>query len=186
MHHIPLLGFTLALLSTASAFVLPANQADGLYQVRRSASGAEIHESVQWAPLHRRTTTSSGEKHQLAKRDDMGTYCGCDNDLSHDDTDAAVADLKAQLGDGSYIDPSLATYSVRGSVVAFVCNNDGNAPLKAWADIVTQAALQVTNACGWYVAGTAGANFEFSIGYMQNSNGLDFCANALSSPVGSC
>ncbi|KAK3082330.1 hypothetical protein LTS18_004242 [Coniosporium uncinatum] len=189
MHHVPLLGFSLALLSTVSAFVLPANQADGFYQVRRSASGSEIHESVKTAPSDRRTTTSSSssaETHQLAKRGWGHTYCGCGIELSHDDTDAAVADLKAQLGDRSYINPGEAYYSVRGGVVAFVCNDDGNAPLKAWTDVVTQAAQQVTDSCGLYIAGSTGANFEFSIGYMQNSDGLDFCGSALSSGAGSC
>ncbi|KAH8686632.1 hypothetical protein GQ44DRAFT_833252 [Phaeosphaeriaceae sp. PMI808] len=70
---------------------------------------------------------------------DDTTICGFD--LSPSNTDAAVADLKVQLGDnGHWIDPGLLYYSIRGGVVAFVCNEDGNAPLKAWTDIVTQAA----------------------------------------------
>ncbi|KAF1945502.1 hypothetical protein EJ02DRAFT_475785 [Clathrospora elynae] len=131
MHHTLLLTLTLTLLSTASAFVLPTNQAKGLYQVRRSSSGHEIHASLSTPPFRRTTTSSSSSTNHLTKRDWGHTYCGCGFDLSHSDTDAAVADLKVQLGDdGHWIDPGLSYYSIREDVVAFVCNENSNGPLK--------------------------------------------------------
>lgn len=123
----------------------------------------------------------------LIKRDWGHTYCGCDYDLSESDTDAAVGDLKTQLvNEKQWVDPSGSRYSVHGEVVAFVCNEDGNAPLKTWPDIVMRAAEQISNACGKYVAGSTGGDFEFAIGYMKYKEGFDFCGDALRSPVGSC
>lgn len=70
--------------------------------------------------------------------------------------------------------------------MAFVCNNDGNAYMKAWDDIIAQAYAQVTKGCGSYIAGSTGGPFAFSFGYMKYSQGLDFCGNALSSGADHC
>lgn len=189
MHHATFLTSALALLSGTSAFVLPDNPIDGIYQVRRSASGAEVHSSLGLAPMQPSTSPSISSGHQLAKRDDPwgSTWCGCGFGLDHDDTDAAVADLKSQLTkDGKYIEPGLAYYSVRGGVVAYACNLDSNAYLHVWEDIVTQAAGQITGACGEYVAGSQGGRFDFAIGYMRSGPDVDFCGGALTSPANSC
>jgi hypothetical protein len=179
-----LVALAAAFLSTTSAYVLPSNQADGFYRVVRSADGQEVHEALDTAPTRRYTSPSA---QHLSKRDFGQTHCGCGIKLNTGDTDAAVADLKNQLSDkGHWISPSLSYYSIHGSVIAFVCNEDANSVLKAWTDIVTQAAGQITRACGQYVAGSTGANYDFSIGYMQNGNGVDFCGNALSAPAKSC
>ena len=184
MHASSLLTLTLALLSGASALVLPAVQPDGLYQVHRSASGEEIHTRIELAPT---TTSPSTSPNHLAKRAFGQTHCGCGIKVNAKDTDAAVADLKSQLGkNGHRINPAMSYYSVRGGVVAFVCNLDGNAVLKAWVDIITQAAEQITGACGKYVAGSTGAQYNFAIGYMNNAKGLDFCGKALGAPAESC
>jgi hypothetical protein len=110
----------------ASAFVLPANLADGNYQVRRSAIGAEIHASLSPPHLGSSTTTLSSRENHLAKRDSWGkNWCECNSELNHDDTDAAVADLKEQVTtDSVFSEPASAYYSIRGGVVAFVCNLD--------------------------------------------------------------
>lgn len=189
MYHATLLTSALAFLSGASAFALPSNPIDGIYQVRRSANGAEVHSSLSPAPIQRRTSPSIPASHQLAKREDSwgNTYCGCGFDLNHADTDAAVADLKAQLtADGKYIEPGLSYYSIRGGVVAFACNLDHQAILHVWEDVITQAAGQITNACGEYVAGSEGGHFDFAIGYMRSGPNVDFCGGALTSPANSC
>lgn len=190
MHHAAVLGVALALLSSASAFVLPAGQTDGIYKVHRTRSGEEIHNLVRRADPSK-ADVSSVVAGPLAKRDTWGqVYCGCGYGLDPGDTDAAVADLKGQLAGGpngaSVIAPGMSWYSIRGNTVAFVCNGDHNAKLKAWPDIVGQGLADVTAACGLYVSGSTGANYDFSIGYMQNNGGVDFCGNALTSPAGSC
>ncbi|KAH9883145.1 hypothetical protein J1614_000001 [Plenodomus biglobosus] len=191
MHHTTIITPALALLSMVSmtsAFVLPANLADGNYQVRGSATGAEVHASLSQPRLRRSTTTLSSLENHLAKRDSWGkTWCECSSELKHDDTDAAVADLKQQVtADGVFIEPALAYYSVRGGVVAFVCNLDHDSYLHAWTDLVTEAIEQISSTCGQYVTGSQGGLYDFGIGYMANSEGLDFCGVALGSEEHAC
>lgn len=188
MHTIPLLSLAFALLATTSAFIIPKNQVDGLYQVRRDISGNELHEAL--APPSRRDTDSvtAPATNYLEKRGSLGkVHCGCGNTLDHSDTDAAVADLKNQLtSGGSLIANGEAYYSIRGGTVAFVCNSNHNAMLLAWSAEVGHGLAQVTHACGAYVAGSVGGLYGTSIGYMKNSQGLDFCGAALSSPKTHC
>jgi hypothetical protein len=190
MHYVPLLTLTLTLLSATSAFVIPASQPDGLYQVRRYPTGHEIHESLDVPLVHRTTTTSYPETKQLTKRGWGHTHCGCGTQLTHNNTDAAVINLKSRLvGKAQWVNPDSSIYSIRGDVVAFVCNKDGNAPLKAWKNIVDQATKQVSEKCGNYVVGSTGAPYEFSIGYMKyvnNKDGTNFCGDSLKPPKDSC
>lgn len=188
MHHAALLMSTLALVSMASAFVLPANLANGNYQIRRSATGAEVHSFLSPPTLRHRTTRLSSPEKQLAKRDSWGkTWCQCGSELNHDDTDAAVGDLKSQVTtDSIFIEPASAYYSVRGGVVAFVCNQDHDSYLNAWTDLVTEATEQISNTCGQYITGSQGGLYDFAIGYMANSEGLDFCGASLGSEEHTC
>ena len=183
MHHASLLTLMLAVLSTASAYAIPANQPDGIYEVRRSPSGEEIHTALN-LPSERRTSANPLAKRAFA----FGhTHCGCGIKLNTGDTDAAVADLENQLGKAGYlIDASMSYYSIRGGVVAFVCNDEGNAALKASSDIVGQALAQITKSCGRYVAGSTGWVNDFSIGYMNNAKDLDFCGASLGAPADHC
>lgn len=184
MHNVSILGFALALLSTTSAFVIPANQVDGMYSVRRSADGNDVHVAVK--PMAARRSATSSAPHQFGKRDVGDVHCGCGITLNSGDTDAAVEDLKTQLDNFEFIDPSMSYYSIRGGTVAFVCNDDGNARLRAWRNEVTEAFSEITAACGLYVAGSTGGYESYSIGYMVNSDGLDFCGNSLSAPGDHC
>jgi hypothetical protein len=187
---LPTLLFTVPfLLSAVTAFTFPNNQADGVYHASIDARGNEIHRLV--APVTERGDTLVSELNMrddhLSKRSVGDTWCGCGFGVDHQNTDDAVADLKNQLGDdGQYLLGAQAYYSVRGSVVAFACNLDADATLLVWTDIITQSAGQITSACGLYVAGTAGGLYSYAFGYMQYSNGLDFCTNALGSPANHC
>jgi hypothetical protein len=190
MHCVPFLTLTFTLLSTASAYAVPANQPDGLYQVRRSSSGHEIHESL-GVPLFRRTaTTSFSETKHLTKRDLGHTHCGCGSELSHKNTDDAVADLAAKLvGKAQWMKPSSSIYSIRGDVVAYVCNKDGNGALRAWKEILRDATKQISAKCGNYIVGGTGGPFAFSMGYMKYRNvkdGMDFCGDSLKPPKDAC
>ncbi|KAB2571943.1 hypothetical protein BFW01_g1843 [Lasiodiplodia theobromae] len=185
------------LISAAAAFVLPEGLSDGFYRASIDERGYEIHELLsagiddanptivaQMAPTTENETYDLPA--QLQKR--AGTkWCGCGFTLDHAGCDAAVADMKVQVSGGVHIQAHLAYYSIKGGVVFFACNT-GNGQLFMDAPTVAYVASEITNACGWYIAGTfarSGYPSEAS-GYMRYSSGLDFCGAAKSSSAHSC
>ncbi|KAH8754794.1 hypothetical protein F5883DRAFT_376763, partial [Diaporthe sp. PMI_573] len=142
-------------ISSAAAFNLPGEQADGVYLASIDASGNEVHDLVAPATAHRnaapfpKTRNNEITARQISARDLPGfTFCGCDFKLNRGDTDAANNDLKIQIGKAKHIEPNSTYYSIRGSVVAFACNEDGSSLQKVWADIITQANVKITADCG--------------------------------------
>jgi hypothetical protein len=194
MRSLLVLTFPLLFVS-ASAFSFTSKPADGVYAVSVDAEGNEVHQPLTEDMILRiapeganiiNATASSG----VSKRAD-NTWCGCGYGMDHGSCDAAVDDLKRQLGTGAYITaPYQSFYSVRGSVVAFVCNFHYDTTFfYANADYFGQSAARITDSCGWYIAGSEGYQARTDIatlGYMNFATGTDFCGNALSSPAHSC
>lgn len=114
-------------------------------------------------------------------------FCGCGYNLDPPSCDAAVADLRSQLG--SYSTIYQAYYSIRGPVVAFVCNLNPGFFVTDSDDYGGYIAV-VTQQCGRYVAGTYFAfdegEYGADVGYMQYFAGLDFCGAAEGSSQNSC
>jgi hypothetical protein len=182
------------LVSAVTAFTLPGDQADGVYLASLDARGKEVHtltardtERRDAAPsLDSFSTELAARDGKLSKRSGY-SYCGCGFTLDHGNTDDALADLRGQMGPGGkIIDAGQVVYSVRGSVVVFACNRNGNAGLKIWNYNVQDSASQITNDCGSYIAGSTGGTYSYAIGYMRYTTGLDICGNALTSPSNHC
>jgi len=177
-----------------------------MYNVHYDKEGREVHK--QMATTINSTLNTRGETAisggpcfaTLGTRqiELYSVYCGCGFTLDPGDCNAAVADLSNQLINGPNggcvsIPRDYSYYSIRGSVVAFVCNLSG-VPFDICGMGYGNSLKDVTAHCGEYIAGTeevsvyqvgieVGASYN---GYMRYSNGLDFCANAATSPAGSC
>lgn len=148
--------FMAALASVAGAFTLPAGAVDGFYRAYINETGHEVHELLarDLSPRGPSPAVTAGSAPRLLESrpptDFWVTWCGCGIGLNHADCDAAVQNLKNQLGDRSRIEAHLAFYAIRGSVVAFACNNSGSTAVIG-SEGVRLAAEHVTNACGWYI-----------------------------------
>lgn len=93
---------TFALAASVSAWKIPQNTEDGIYQVDELEDGttvytklidaADIDRSMPEAALD----TSPVPRSELEKRANDQIWCGCGFDMNRGDCDAAVADLKRQ------------------------------------------------------------------------------------------
>ncbi len=192
---------SLALLGISAlclAISLPDNITDGVFAVTTDDNGNEIHERISGPivtldnapPPHR--VDGSRDVSTASRTVIFHTWCGCGIGLDHGQCDAAVADLKNQLGrNAREWWTATAWYSIRGGVVAFACNPGSG---RTWAaDFLVGETLEaVTKKCGWYIAGTGlrevinSGDDEALIGYMRHHPGLDFCKASTSSPVNHC
>ncbi|KAH8689829.1 hypothetical protein BGW36DRAFT_364573 [Talaromyces proteolyticus] len=128
----------------------------------------------------------------------LDIYCGCGFNLDPGNCDAAVADLKNQVGSDAQIPMNMAWYSIRGNVVAFACTrpesiDNYNKPSDSDANYLTISYEDITHFCGWYVAGTAMYvpfwATEYNqpyVEYMQYYDGLDFCYQSTGSSEDHC
>lgn len=210
-----------ALVSVAIAATLAPDLPDGVFQSYTDEQGVEHHVQIHggsdgshFTPLSwtynpaSPNATFSSVQHPLFHNADNGinlekrscsiddgaaqnTYCGCGFTVDHGDCDAAVANLKAQVGNGVYVQPQLSYYAIRGSVVAFICNySDSQSPVTV--GLITTAAGHITNRCGEYIAGTYASLIAphdlagYNIGYMRYSSGLNFCEDATGSTSNCC
>ncbi|OAQ58719.1 hypothetical protein VFPPC_10945 [Pochonia chlamydosporia 170] len=115
------------LVALCGAISLLGNTTDGTYVVLIDESGNETHKrisdplvSIEDAPP---VYDSLIEEEELHRRPIVWhIWCGCGFTLDHGHCDAAVADLKSQIGEKTqYWWSAAAWYSIRGSVVAFAC-----------------------------------------------------------------
>ncbi|UNI15411.1 hypothetical protein JDV02_001946 [Purpureocillium takamizusanense] len=192
----------LTLVTGAIAAVIPTNTTDGVYVVTEDEFGNEIHKRIS-NPIHSvseaRSLLAESEK-QLYGRDDWlanentpeySKYCGCGFTLPTGDTDAAVADIKIQMGSGKWF-KNKAVYAIRGITVAFVCNRSDDRQAWASSGHITKLLARVSKACGSYVPGTCHQNqgndgtTTANIGYMRWYSGLDFCDKAQGSDQHGC
>ncbi|KAH6658867.1 hypothetical protein BKA67DRAFT_652150 [Truncatella angustata] len=178
------------LAGSAVAAVLPGGLKDGVYRTYLDSQGNEVHEKlsdpINQSPEPVVSINFTPASPLLSKRDPV-IYCGCGYGMDHSYCDAAVADLKTQVGSGVHIAPATSYYSIRGSVVAFACEYTGVGTMFISGSDITYMAADITSACGLYIAGSykyGGTNAAF--GYMRYTSGLNFCANALSSSAHSC
>ncbi|KAF2748172.1 hypothetical protein M011DRAFT_476786 [Sporormia fimetaria CBS 119925] len=180
-------------LSTAiQAFTIPPGTSDGVYAVKLLDDGTYEHIKLAEPSLGKRDPLalqiSPQPESSLERRGRGQLWCGCGNNMNHGDCDAAVDDLKNQLRGGGCCGGFLNYYSIRGSVVAFACNRNGDNVSRGDGDF-SWAIGEITNRCGWYVAGSFDAgdwDYQMIMGYMIYHPGLDFCGMSTSSPHGSC
>jgi hypothetical protein len=106
--------------------------------------------------------------------------------MNHANCDAAVEDLKTQadVNDGKTLQEGLSYYSIRGSVVAFVCETF--IETVPYREKIAHGLWKVTKHCGEYVPGTYWEIGIRNIGYMNWHSGLDFCGHALEPSATSC
>lgn len=199
-----------ALVAFAAGATLAPNLPDGFYHVYTDDNGLELHTQVTSAasnniPLlswthHSSNTTYPNSAHPFRQPQNVENdlekrcstipasggevWCGCTHPLVPSDCDAAVADLKNQVGSqpGGIILPKVgnAWYSIRGSVVAFQCPFTDQYLSALDVDKITNELATITNTCGRYIAGTIrakvnGYNQNYDLGYMQYTANLDFC-----------
>ncbi|KAK8078728.1 hypothetical protein PG994_002535 [Apiospora phragmitis] len=195
MQFLTILPFLSVLAGSATAFTFPQGQIDGNYRAYVDSNATEVHVNLDTgavytipaaqrakplleaaAPVDKRQTDAGGGGDMPHNK----WHCGCGFNLNHGDCDAAVADMEHQLGDGypgAAIDEHMSYYSIRGSVVAFVCAY--SVGFGYHGSDFANAAAGITGRCGWYIAGTMTTAIEGgNVGYMRYSPGLDFCRNA--------
>lgn len=171
-------------------------QRDGIYSVFINDAGKQVYEIIaepntNYTDGHTPALLESfPEKAELMSRSTGHCFCGCGINLHHGDTDAAVADLTDQVARAGTLKTTGCWYSIRGSVVAFICNQWGNVENTNdfWAEHVGSSLAVVTADCGWYVAGTYswGYILTLNVGYMVYYPGQDFGANAMGSDRWDC
>jgi hypothetical protein len=165
-------GLAAAILS--QALIIPTDiTADGVYAAVNKADGTEVHTKVV-------DVTDNGNIHALDRRFSSQYFCGCGYYMNHDNCDAAVQDLRNQFGGGSKSQPGLSFYSIRGDIVAFACSREATTAYQWTSDDIARSYTGVTARCGFYVAGTLQI-FDTFFGYMQYSNGIDFCRDSSNS-----
>ena len=108
------------LASAVSGFRLPAKRVEGVYRAYYDVSGNEVHERV--ADTAGEAANASVLSADLLGKRDTRIFCGCGFNMDTGDCDAAVADLENQFGNLNFVPPQQSFYSIRGSVVAFLCN----------------------------------------------------------------
>ncbi|KPM46540.1 hypothetical protein AK830_g60 [Neonectria ditissima] len=184
---LPTSALLLLLPAFAQAFTLPSGLTDGVYTVDVNEDGTEIHKRLPDDNMIRDVVegTASLEKRTPTTKQ---FWCGCAFPLDHTNCDLATADLKNQVTPAKTLKNNY--YSIRGNVVAFVCN-----PYTTWGGYYTDAEYlglifsDISSRCGQYIAGTSQniVNLSYAyVGYMQYSAGLDFCATSTSSKQSSC
>lgn len=185
-------------LPCSEAFRVPEHIKEGVFKVEQLPDGTEKHTMLSDpivqqgnAPSLIEQLSSSHVSRQVRPRWTYETWCGCGIDLNHGDCDAAVADLKHQLGSGKqWWGPTFAYYSIRGGVIAFACPTGWST--RAGENLIRDTLEAVTKKCGWYIAGTGKeyiSNYDETqayIGYMNTHPNQDFCKDAFASNVGYC
>jgi hypothetical protein len=161
----------------------------GVYRAYYDKEGREVHELV--APLEPKDINARDlsdilpvSTNPLSKRGQR-IYCGCGFNMNENDCNIAVNNLENQFGGNGIVGPYLSWYAIAGSVVAFFCNYSGDyyeISSSVYADILAA----ITDACGQYIAGSYGSPSTDGVGYMRYYDGLNFCANALTSSSSSC
>jgi hypothetical protein len=193
---------TLAMALLSQALIIPSDiTADGVYQVVARDDGSEVHTKIADVPdLSNITLTQNSALDVAAQsssqevdnvlngRSNGQNWCGCGYNMNTGDCDAAVADLKHQFGSINKVGPYLSFYSIRGGVVAFVCNTYSGSSFYTSGDTLGREFAAITNACGRYIAGSRdmGTSAPTIVGYMRYRNGLDFCRDSTSSPSNHC
>ena len=191
----------LGLAAIASSFILPNGAANGLYRAYYNDAGEEVHEPIDLGSFENAATSSlpvvsnaprSKRQEPQVKRN-VETWCGCGIQMNVGDTNVANQRLASQAQSGSRIPimPGTSVYSIQNTAVAFACSIG---PKYAFIDanVVSDYAWQITQACGWWVAGTARQNTYnpgaqvLDYGYMNYWSGLNFCGNAEESQAHSC
>jgi hypothetical protein len=176
-----------ALLS--QALIIPSDiTSDGVYQVLIRDDGTEEHTKI--ADITARSSTEAPTtplaKILQSRQDYITTWCGCGFNMNTNNCDAAVADMRNQLGGSSTVRARLSYYSIRGAVVAFACNRSGS-DQKMDGQTYGQALSIITNRCGRYIAGSVSVTgSNFILGYMRYSSGTDFCGTSTQSSRSSC
>jgi hypothetical protein len=175
----------LAAAALSQALIIPKDiTADGVYQVTTKADGTEVHTKIA-----NTTSLDAVAVPALERRGNGQTWCGCGIQMDPGSCDAAVADIKNQFGGGNTVNSGLSFYSIRGSVVAFVCNRS-SASYNSDGNFFALVASDITNTCGRYVPGSRdeGSNAfgQVIYGYMNYQNGLDFCYYSTNSASSSC
>lgn len=173
----------------------PGGLADGIYTVAVDDNGNEIHTRVSdGVEVYTRVADAINlslppKTSRVDKRLTRDIWCGCAFPVDHTNCDLATGDLKNQVSpDGKWVTQNY--YSIRGSVVAYVCN-----PFHRYMGYYTDADFlggifnEITGACGAYISGNAQNIVGWAyadVGYMQYGDGLDFCGSAETSKEGSC
>ncbi|KAH8714858.1 hypothetical protein GQ44DRAFT_776022 [Phaeosphaeriaceae sp. PMI808] len=112
--------------------------------------------------------------------------CGYGYLIDHKDYNAAIADLENQLGQGVAIVPGQSYHSIRGRLVAFVCNLQSSAYHSPSRGSFEYSVRKMTDNCGLYISGKLSNGGSDAQGYMQYQLGLDFCARAFGSDRQNC
>ncbi|KAI0168329.1 hypothetical protein BJ166DRAFT_624036 [Pestalotiopsis sp. NC0098] len=181
----------------AAALTIPEDASEGFFVAYYDADGQQVHvknptqdeiadmATKAYPPPGTNTTSAETTSVEISKRAQR-TWCGCGYNLDHGNCDTAVAGLKSQLGNGASIGGYLSYYVISGSVVAFACNSQWYGSSSTDSSTYAAWLVEITDACGWYVAGTFNGWGYLNSGYMNWYSGLDFCGAALGSSKSSC
>lgn len=193
--HFALLFSLLTFAGISTAITLPKlpdiRPADGFYLAHLDENGQSIHTLIA-APNNTDFidgVAPSMPKPRIAKRSSGYCWCGCGYYVNKAGTDAANADLANQIGNGVTVREQNCYYSIRGGIVAFVCNPyPTNAGATFFKSNVGGCDAVITADCGLYVAGTYAWGYETSylVGYMNWYSGLDFLTASIAGTAKGC
>jgi hypothetical protein len=99
----------LALAASAQALIIPVGTTDGTYTVTVDAAGVETHTKIAEAGAESDVLDAGDfintSSNAIRRRNNGQIWCGCGFNMNPGNCDAAVADLKNQLG--AYTDDTL-------------------------------------------------------------------------------
>ncbi|OBT94078.1 hypothetical protein VE01_07083 [Pseudogymnoascus verrucosus] len=174
------------LAALGSAFTLPGDLANGLYEVSYNEVGEEVHRLVKTD--FESTYVTLDHTKRGAVGNSRQTWCGCAFPMNAGDTNIAnqrIADYASsspQLGAGA------ARYAIQNSAVSFICNFSAVSSITVPSNLVSNNAVDISYNCGNFIAGTSRMRpYEHTdYGYMNYSSGLNFCGAAEFSKQGTC
>jgi hypothetical protein len=150
-----------------SGFRIPANQTDGVYKAYYNKAGNETHvlltpeilqdDAARVIAAHLvaiPTVTNSSVLRRDAYR---RSYCECNDNLDHSDTDAAtdrLRDVIDRAGGTAYVPIGEGIYGTVQGVTAFICTPKKNTAVTPVDKAAYDYALDfITDRCGRYVPG---------------------------------
>lgn len=174
-----------------------SNAVDGDYIAYYNSTGHEVHERVT-SPEDLLAERDFADPAGLERRWHNirpGYFCGCANRMKTADYEGAISALKAQFDDRTrsiIVRQGMSAYSIRKSVVAFLCNprrGAGDAPSSTGHMVEFDIIMNhIQEQCGYLVPGTWSGSFPTTLawGYMNWVKGLDFCENSDEGTPGRC
>lgn len=150
-----------------SGFNIPANQTNGAYKAYYDKDGKEVHvlltpellqeDAADIFSAQLVAVASVVNVSHLAWHEYRRSYCECNDNLDHSDTDMAtdlLRDVIERAGGTAYVPIGTGIYGTFNGVTAFVCTPQKNTAVTPVTRATFDYALSfITEKCGRYIPG---------------------------------